>query len=717
MAKLPSADQLGRAIPQSRSSYIPNVDTSPVTNARMQIGNALSEGAQQVNRMRLVVEEQERREADKLDAIRAEEAFNRLRQRQLDLSMGENGFSKIRGSDVVNRAVPVLDEYPKLFQSAMDEISSTLSNDRQRQMFRQRAEPTALGFKGDILRHVMSETETHKNEVMKGTIDVEVQNASANWFSQSTVDKALLRIDSVIDETMDGRGMPPEQIQAMKSEARMKINGNIVAQAINNNNIDFAEEFIAKHADNIDTASLVKFNSAIEKVRNEEKVTAVVDNVVKAIEPSVMPNDEERLISLIAQVESGNRDYDSNGNVVTSPRGAKGRMQVMDATAKNPGFGVRPAADDSLEERARVGRDYFGAMLREFKGNVPQALAAYNAGPDAVNKAMKKAEKDEKKSWLDYLPEETQTYVQKITNSYAAGEAPREPTVVEVRDAVAAMMEGEPASLVKQAQDAAEARLNDMNKAKTQKADSLLEQIMARVDAGEITEYSQLTPDELTTLGRSRTAARSYIESVERREQDLLELSPAATSQFFALLTDPVALKEKSIPDIMAMAPDIGRSRVDRLLSQRAQYINRPETERAATVDADQFKALAIRFGFNMKSDKAKKELVLIKDRTEQTISAMQNQLGRTLTRDEKDKVIKRMMVEFPEIRARNDFFGYSTTIEKRGYDVNFPQNIVIPKDFRKKVDDAAKAANLQFSEADIRDMYTEYLLQQQGIN
>lgn len=47
--------------------------------------------------------------------------------------------------------------------------------------------------------------------------------------------------------------------------------------------------------------------------------------------------------------ESGGRDYDANGNVLTSSAGAKGRMQVLDSTNSDPGYGVAPARDASVE--------------------------------------------------------------------------------------------------------------------------------------------------------------------------------------------------------------------------------------------------------------------------------------------------------------------------------------------------------------------------------
>jgi hypothetical protein len=83
-------------------------------------------------------------------------------------------------------------------------------------------------------------------------------------------------------------------------------------------------------------------------------------------------------------------------------------MQVMDGTNRDPGFGVHPARDDSPEERARVGRDYYTA-LRNHYGSAEKAWAAYNAGPGALDGAVAKYGA----AWLDHMPEETRNYVRK----------------------------------------------------------------------------------------------------------------------------------------------------------------------------------------------------------------------------------------------------------------------------------------------------------------
>lgn len=123
---------------------------------------------------------------------------------------------------------------------------------------------------------------------------------------------------------------------------------------------------------------------------------------------------------VVQQMESGGQRFGKDGQLLTSPKGAKGEMQVMDATNLDPGFGVRPAADNSPGERARVGRDYLDAMLKRYGGDEAQAMAAYNAGPGALDKALARAKK-EGGDWMRFLPEETQSYVAKGTAALRDG--------------------------------------------------------------------------------------------------------------------------------------------------------------------------------------------------------------------------------------------------------------------------------------------------------
>ena len=107
-----------------------------------------------------------------------------------------------------------------------------------------------------------------------------------------------------------------------------------------------------------------------------------------------------------------------NPNAV-SPKGARGIMQVMPDTARNPGFGITPS-NGTPEDTARVGREHLSAMMDRYNGNPAQAWAAYNWGPGNLDGALAKYGAN----WLAHAPAETQAYVRKNMERLGGDQAP-----------------------------------------------------------------------------------------------------------------------------------------------------------------------------------------------------------------------------------------------------------------------------------------------------
>ena len=134
-------------------------------------------------------------------------------------------------------------------------------------------------------------------------------------------------------------------------------------------------------------------------------------------------SDEEfrRVIAAVRQVESGGNRHAYNPN-----SGAMGSMQTMPETLRKPGYGVKPATDNSPNEQERVGVDYLKAMLNKY-ATLPEALAAYNHGPGNVDKRG-----------MGALPAETQNYISKVSKmagmspSFQADVRKSEPTALSV---------------------------------------------------------------------------------------------------------------------------------------------------------------------------------------------------------------------------------------------------------------------------------------------
>ena len=129
----------------------------------------------------------------------------------------------------------------------------------------------------------------------------------------------------------------------------------------------------------------------VAEVANRQKIEVMIREV------SARYNVDPALIRAVIETES---NWNSSA---ISRKGALGLMQLVPGTARQLGV------DNAFDPRQNLdgGVRYLHTLLERYNGDLDKALAAYNAGPGAVDRA---------KGVPRYR--ETREYVQKVTDSY-----------------------------------------------------------------------------------------------------------------------------------------------------------------------------------------------------------------------------------------------------------------------------------------------------------
>lgn len=273
----------------------------------------------------------------------------------------------------------------------------------------------------------------------KGNIDNNSQRAGFTWDVPNSLTHVLQDNYQIVTARAVSQGWSGQQLQQQLKNANTMAIGSAVESAIANEKYDRAEEILRYKRADMDQSAFNKYWSQVKQKNEVKKVYSDAESIAAQIfDPNTGKIDYNKMNSLLDDASyettgggitySGNQEIDkyiddaaSENGVdpvlvaavakqesnfspsAVSGVGAMGVMQLMPDTAAE--LGVADASN--AQENIRGGAKYLGQLLKRYNGNMELALAAYNAGPSAVDKY---------KGVPPY--EETQNYVKNVMENY-----------------------------------------------------------------------------------------------------------------------------------------------------------------------------------------------------------------------------------------------------------------------------------------------------------
>lgn len=350
--------------------------------------------------------------------VRVDDALNQVRAAQQKLTYDpDSGYLAQKGAAAVqpnDQGLRLDDAYTAKLQSSISEASANLANDAQRRVFNTHAQQMTTAFSGQLQSHVLQESKTFGLQTQQGTVDLAKQNAILNWQDDTQVATEIQSAKAAVWKAGQISGEPANLTQAKMNDVTAQIHADVIKSALDSDNPLYAAAYMAKYKNELGSQLLNVYGQVNRQVQGRAAAEAsqLAGRQMKA---NMNPTDFDRMLNITKQTESGGNAA-AVGPYIEGQGSAQGSMQVMPATGTNPGYGVKPAQDNSPQEQARVGADYLAAMVNKY-GDPKKAWAAYNAGPAKVDAAIKSFGGN----WLSQMPSETQNYVKVNNDAFIKG--------------------------------------------------------------------------------------------------------------------------------------------------------------------------------------------------------------------------------------------------------------------------------------------------------
>ncbi len=545
------------------------------------------------------------------DQVRLNDASNQLSIATQNLTFdvgsgflsrkGANAFLDKEGKPL---AAPLDQEYGEKLKNRVDEIRASLGNDQQRLAFDAHAGKVAAQFHGSVSAHMGQQFGHYQDAVDDSKVKLAAQSAELNWNNPNVVGEHVKEAEAAIRRKAERLGLVGAPYEEAVLAGKSAIHENVLLSALQAGNNKYAADYLAANKNSMTAKDILRVNGHITEAQAVGQAQAAVREQSAAAQQTIAPTHLDVLHNVNRLLESNNQHTYADGTTKigwitkTDPvTGAvvkkEGGIGVRQVTAKTGPEAAKMAGLPWDESKLRnnqayneaLGRAYLDSMVREFNGDPLKALAAYNAGPGGVRRAMAAAEKDAQNyqgsmqgalpenAWRKKLPRETQDYLLKAEALFAKGGQnlrPAKPTEQDfIQGALARVGQNASSLVIKHTTDLAKQQFSSMERSFKDAGDNALadaQRWAIETGATSLNGLPTRTKDALMQYAPGR------LDDLDRfvKERGKVETN---TSLYLTFVTHPEVMAKMSDAEFASQRLNLEKSDFDKLAAQRATLL------------------------------------------------------------------------------------------------------------------------------------------------
>ncbi|WP_314775374.1 hypothetical protein [Cardiobacterium hominis] len=254
-------------------------DSDAAYQAAKQAGALQNQIAQGMSNLGLVIQGIALKERAKADEARIQDAKNQFLRAQLDQEYGESGWRSRKGGAAMPSGDdhrPLDDEYDDRLNSSYQQISQSLGNDRQRELFREWADGERLQQRSKIRAHAMREYDAYREDTYKARKDL-----AAEMVLRGDVERGIALLQENNTRYADENGLPPEWLETANRQGVSREITATVGQMIENRDLAGANAMLEKYRGHISGEDMAKTAATLKTAQEIRQATDDAEALIR----------------------------------------------------------------------------------------------------------------------------------------------------------------------------------------------------------------------------------------------------------------------------------------------------------------------------------------------------------------------------------------------------------------------------------------------------